>query len=72
MISSAGHHLDRGGPLVRVHPDHHPWHVLTHNLPPFPLSNEVSGMGGHRFYEQSIPFLSLSRPSAVAGAAQSN
>ena len=29
-------------------------------------------MGGHRFYEQSIPFLSLSRPSAVARAAQSN
>ncbi len=28
-------------------------------------------MGGHRFYEQSIPFLSLSRPSSVTGAAQS-
>lgn len=28
-------------------------------------------MGGHRFYEQSIPFLSLSRPLPVTGAAQS-
>jgi hypothetical protein len=26
------------------------------------------GAGGHRFYQQSIPFFSLSRPS-VAGAA---
>ena len=28
-----GHHFDGGGPLVRIHPDHHPWHVLTHRTP---------------------------------------
>ena len=66
-----GHHLDGDASFVWVHADHHGrYWLLLHDGPP---SNPglLDGVSGGHFYEQSIPFLSLSRPSAVAGAAQS-
>ena len=53
---------------MRIHPDQHRGHVLTHRTQPLPKSIHIgSGMGGHRFYEQNIPFLSHSRPSRQPG-----
>jgi hypothetical protein len=66
-LLTGGHRLDRGGPLVRVHPDHHATALAHCVLLPSPRWGPI-GAGGHRFYQQGIPFFSLSRPS-VAGAA---
>ena len=54
-----GHDLDRGRPLMRVHPDDDLAHLL---LLPYP--DVVNGPGGHRYFELSKPLLSLSLPTA--------
>ena len=51
----AGHDLDRGRALVRVHPDDY----LAHPSPPADRA-VVAGQGGHRYFEQGKPLLSLS------------
>jgi hypothetical protein len=54
------HHLDGERSLVRVHADDDPRGFLTHVA----SSDSTDGYraGGHRYFEQSNPFLSLSRP----------
>jgi hypothetical protein len=52
-----GHDLDRGSALVRVHPDDY----LAHLSPPYSTLAVVAGQrGGHRYFEQNKPLLSLS------------
>src|SRR5690348_14745161 len=50
----AGHDLDRGRALVRVHPDDH----AAHPCPP--CSCCMAEPGGHRYFELNRPLLSLS------------
>ena len=59
------HHLDRDAAFVRVHPDHDPRNLLFHDVLRC-LEPLLVGRGGHRYLEQSNPFLSLSCP-AVPG-----
>jgi hypothetical protein len=49
---------------VRVHPDHDPLDLLTHTRASVASNQSVVGRGGHRYFEQSNPFLSLSCPAA--------
>jgi hypothetical protein len=52
-----GHDLDRGSALVRVHPDDY----LAHLSPSCSTLLLVAGQGGgHRYFEQNKPLLSLS------------
>jgi hypothetical protein len=72
-LLAGGHDLDRDRALVRVHPDHHwcaavvvTFLALAHREPP-DCSMTLTARG-QRYYQQSIPFFSLSR-LAAAGAA---
>ena len=57
------HHLDRDAAFVRVHPDHDPRNLLVHDV--LRCREPVMvGRAGHRYLEQSNPFLSLSCPEA--------
>lgn len=60
------HRLNGDGALVWIHPDHDPAGIAHAFL--LLCRHRLLGAGGHRFYQQSIPFFSLSRPAA-AGAA---
>ncbi len=61
------HDLDRDRALVRVHPDHHRTRcLLVHELPPS-RRDLLCRSGGHRYYQQSKPFFSLSRPCRWPG-----
>jgi hypothetical protein len=51
-----GHDLDGGGALVRVHPNDY----LAHPRPPARPCGGCRARGGHRYFEQNKPLLSLS------------
>jgi hypothetical protein len=59
----AGHDLNRGRTLVRVHPDDHLAHLQSLLLDHAVLTEP----GGHRYFEQNKPLLSLSSPIAAPG-----
>ena len=50
-----GHHLDGGRPLVRIHPDHDPWHVLTHDVPPSPCPMRFRAWEGTASTSRAFP-----------------
>jgi hypothetical protein len=52
------HDLDGGGTLVRIHPDDYPAHPV---LPAWSCHERRGERGGHRYFEQNKPLLSLSR-----------
>src|SRR2546430_9278261 len=62
------HHLDRGRALVRVHPDDH----LAHRSPPCSSVSGPTEPGGHRYFQQNKPLLSLSSPTAASGPRRPN
>jgi hypothetical protein len=55
----AGHPLDRGRPLVRIHAND----LCAHRAPPSLEPTGVFELGGHRYFEQHKPLLSLSPPT---------
>ena len=55
----SGHDLNRGRPLVRVHPDDDLAHLLL-----LPYLDVTDGPGGHRYFEPNTPLLSLPHPTA--------
>jgi hypothetical protein len=63
-----GHHLDRGRPLVRVHPDHDPLCLLLHAPSPKLDPVLVIESGGQRYFELGRPLLSLFRLSGARPA----
>jgi hypothetical protein len=62
----ACHDLDRGRPLVRIHPDDH----LAHPSSSVVLSS--AEQGGHRYFELNRPLLSLSPLIAAPGPRRPN
>ena len=62
----AGHDLDRGRTLVRVHPDDHLAHIQSLLLDHAVLAEP----GGHRYFELGKPLLSLSPLHGGARSAQ--
>ena len=60
--------LDRGGPLMRIHPDHH----CAHRSPPPHLASHLRDEGGHRYSGLRKPLLSLSLPRAAPGPRRPN
>ena len=53
---------------MRVHPDDH----LAHAQSSCPILLWLPGRGGHRYFEQNKPLLSLSPPTAAPGPRRPN
>ena len=68
----AGHHLDRGRALVRVHADHNAASLRTVHL--LLLARSITGCRAGRatLLQQDKPFLSLSWPKATPGPHRPN
>jgi len=64
----AGHDLDRGRTLARVHPDDHLAHLQSLLLDHAVLAEP----GGHRYFEPGKPLLSLSPLTAAPGPRRPN
>jgi hypothetical protein len=66
-VPTSVHHLDGDRALVRDHADDNPRGYLTHVASS--CSTDECRAAGHRYFEQSNPFLSLSRPVGARGRA---